>query len=65
MNFVVAYALAPLAQDIVAGGTLKLWDFNEMLTTFILLYGLIVAFSVWSLVLLARLAAKLRRTRNQ
>jgi hypothetical protein len=44
----------------VADGDLKVWDFHEVLMTFVLLYALIVAFAVWSLVLLARLTLKLR-----
>jgi hypothetical protein len=60
VNAVVAYALAPLAQDVVADGDLNVWDFHEVLMTFVLLYALIVAFAVWSLVLLARLTLKLR-----
>ena len=62
VNAVVAYALAPLAQDVAADGHLRLWDFNEVLMTFVLLYALIVAFAVWSLVLLGRMARKLRAT---
>jgi hypothetical protein len=62
INAVVAYALAPLAQDVVADGQLKVWDFHEVLMTFVLLYVLVLAFAVWSLVLLARLALKLRGT---
>lgn len=62
VNAVVAYALAPLAQDVVADGQLKVWDFHEVLMTFVLLYVLVLAFAVWSLVLLARLALKLRGT---
>jgi hypothetical protein len=54
--------LAPLAQDVVADGQLKVWDFHEVLMTFVLLYVLVLAFAVWSLVLLARLALKLRGT---
>ncbi len=62
VNAVVAYALAPLAQDVVADGRLRMWDFHEVLMTFVLLYALILAFAVWSLVLLARVALKLRAT---
>jgi hypothetical protein len=62
VNAVVAYALAPLAQDVVADGGLRVWDFHEVLMTFVLLYALIVAFAIWSLGLLARVALKLRAT---
>lgn len=62
---VVAYALAPLVQDVIASTELELWDFDELLTIFVLLYLLIVGFAVWSLVLLIRVAAKLRRARAE
>jgi hypothetical protein len=61
VNVVVAYALAPLAQDVAADGDLKVWDFHEVLMTFLLLYLLILAFAVWSLTLSVRLALTVRR----
>jgi hypothetical protein len=62
VNTVVAYALAPLAQDVVADGRLRVWDFHEVLMTFVLLYLLILAFAAWSLVLSVRVALKVHRT---
>lgn len=64
VNAVVAYSLAPLAQDVLADGELKLWDFNEVLMIFVLLYLLIAAFAAWSAMLTVQLALKLWRTRS-
>lgn len=62
VNAVVVYALAPLSQDVIAGTDLKVWDFNELLTIYVLLYALTAAFAVWSVLLVVRLVGKIVRT---
>jgi hypothetical protein len=54
--------LAPLAQDVAADGHPRVWDFHEVLMTFVLLYALILAFAAWSLVLSVRVAVKVHRS---
>jgi hypothetical protein len=61
VNLIVAYSLAPLARDVIADGHLSAWDFDEMLMTFVLIYALIIAFTVWEAILAVRIMLKVRR----
>jgi hypothetical protein len=40
----------------------RAWDLHEVLMTVVLMSALIVAFAIWSLVLLGRVAVKLHAT---